>query len=362
MAPPRPPHPLNLAGALIDEANALRRAGDLAGAQARFEAAVAAAPDAAPPIHNLATLRHMVGDLAGAEAGYRRALALEPDNALTATGLGAVLLAQGRFTEGFPLYDQWRRAPGRAVQAAPDLSLPRWRGEPLAGKRLLIWSEEGFGDQIMFARYAARLRDLGAQITWLCPPPLARLFAEGLGVVTIPAAGAVDIRLDAFDLYSPSSALPLLFDGEVSGAPYLRPPAPRSAPGLTLGMIVNGNPNHPHDTARSIPEALRPDFLALPGAVSLQPEVTGARDFHDTAAIIMGLDLVISVDTAVAHLAGALGKPVWVLAYAPEGDWRWMQGRTDSPWYDSARVFRQAEPGDWSGVLSDLQAALAATK
>lgn len=352
------PQTLQSAQRLVEDGQRLLAQRRLDAAQAKFEAAARLVPAAANPVHNLATIAQLRGDLAAAEAGFRRALALEPGRPVSLSALGSVLLGQGRFAEGFPLYDNWRRIPGREAKAAPPLTIPPWRGEDLAGRRVLIWSEEGFGDQIMFARYAARLRDLGARVSWLCPPPLVRLFAEGLRIEAIPAAG--EVKLGAYDFYSPSSALPVLFDGAVSGAPYLAPPPAIRQPGLTVGVVTHGNPKHPHDAARSIPPEQRAGFLALPGAVDLQPEATGARDFHDTAAIIAGLDLVISVDTAVAHLAGALGKPVWVLPYAPEADWRWMQHRQDSPWYDTARLFRQPSPGDWTGVLAELVVALAA--
>jgi hypothetical protein len=348
---------------LIDEGHRLRDSGRLDDAEGAYLAAAKLAPAAANPIHNWAVIRHLRADLAAAEAGLRRALELEPGRAVTEAALGAALLAQGRFGVGFPLYDAWRRTAARQGKAAPALPIPAWRGEPLSGRRFLIVSEEGYGDQIMFARYAALLRDRGASVTWVCPPPLARLFAEGLNIEAIPATG--EVQLAGFDFYSPSSALPVLFGeygDEPPAQPYLDPPKPVVSPGLSVGVVTNGNPNHRQDRFRSLPPELAAQFLALPGAMSLQPEETGARDFHDTAAIIAGLDLVISVDTAVAHLAGALGKPVWVLVYEPQPDWRWMQGRTDSPWYPSARLFRQPQAGDWAGVLAQVRAALAARR
>ncbi|MBL8556316.1 MAG: hypothetical protein JNL41_18725, partial [Phenylobacterium sp.] len=139
-------------------------------------------------------------------------------------------------------------------------------------------------------------------------------------------------------------------------APYLRA-ATRPAGGR-IGVATRGNPGHSNDAHRSLPADVAAELLALPGAMSLEPEATGAKDFAETAAIVAGLDLVIAVDTAVAHLAGALGRPAWILLPRIFTDWRWMEGRADSPWYPTARLFRQASPGDWSAVLAEVRRTL----
>jgi hypothetical protein len=142
----------------------------------------------------------------------------------------------------------------------------------------------------------------------------------------------------------------------LSGGAYLTA-APRWGIGR-IGVKTRGNPAHHNDADRSLPDAEAARLLALPGAVSLEPEDTGAHDFADTAEIIAGLDLVIAADTSTAHLAGALGKPVWILLPYVTTDWRWLSGRSDSPWYGSARLFRQHRPGDWSSLLDEVIAAL----
>lgn len=345
------------AQALMDEGQQLRIRGDLDGAAAAFQEAARLAPAAAAPIHNIGVICQLRGDWPGAEAAFRHALQLEPGRPVSRAALGVALLAQGRFAEGFPLADAARElAPGSSSKTAPDLPIPRLRtGDDVSGKRVLIWSEEGFGDQIMFARFAGLMRDRGADVAWICPPPLARLFQDCLGVTAIPAMG--EVKLEGFDLYCPSSALPAIWMPQLDAppaAPYLDLP-PASAPrGARIGVMTASNPNHPNAATKSLPPAMEARLLDLPGAISLAPERSGARDFHDTAALIAGLDLVISVDTAAAHLAGALGKPLWLLMFEPASDWRWLQGRSDSPWYPSAKVLRQHAPGDWTSVMRDV--------
>lgn len=300
------------------------------------------------------------GDLVGAEVIYRRALATSPNDLNLRSALGAILLAQGQLDEGFPLFDAAKEIlTPQGLSERLEFPFPRWRGEPLAGKKLLITSEEGLGDQIMYARFAKVLQNQGAGIEWLCTPALARLFRECLGIVAIPGEGTVE--LDAYDFHCPSSALPLAFGltlENLPSAPYLARPQSSGRSGFRFGVATHGNPNQPNDKARSLPLSLAAKLLALPGAVSLHPEETGARDLYDTAAIMSDLDLVVSVCTAPAHLAGALGMPVWVLLMADHPDWRWMRDRVDSPWYPSATLYRQNRPGRWRNVVDRLKADL----
>jgi hypothetical protein len=355
------PERLRRAQAFVEEGHRLRAAGDLSGAENAYAQAAALAPQAAMPAHNIGQARQMRGDLQGAEAAFRQALALEPGRPVSRAALGAVLLGQGRYEEGFPLYDAWRETNERRGLAAPELPYPLWRGGDPAGKRILVWGEEGFGDQIMFARFARLLRERGAELTWIAPEPLGRLFEQSLGVRAV--TGPAEFTTQDFDAWSPSSALPLAFLGELEPPPaaaYLAPPPPAVAQGVTVGVMTRGNPKHPNDAVRSMDDRAAAELMAIPGVASLAPEATGARDFYDTARIISGLDLVVSVDTAVAHLAGALGKPVWLLAFEPMADWRWGQTRTDSPWYPSARIWRQRTPGDWLDLAREVRAELAA--
>jgi tetratricopeptide (TPR) repeat protein len=345
------------AQAALDEGHTARAAGDLDGAERAYARAAALAPLAPQPVHGLAVVAQLRGDWPAAEANFRRALELEPGRAVSRANLGVALLAQGRFAEGFPLADAWRELPERQAKAAPvsGLPYPLWRGEDLAGKRLLVWGEEGFGDQIMYARFAALLRDRGAHVTWLCPPPLARLFREGLDIDVIAAEGTVD--LGQHDFVCPSASLPAVLMPELvdpPAAPYIGLPTPQPIPGARIGIVAKGNPKHRNDRKRSLPGDLAVRLTSLAGAIDLAPEATGAKDFYETARIVAGLELVISVDTAVAHLTGALGKPLWVLVSEPADDWRWLQGREDSPWYSTAKVIRQPRPGDWAETLNEL--------
>ncbi|PZQ62494.1 MAG: hypothetical protein DI570_10570 [Phenylobacterium zucineum] len=291
-------------------------------------------------------------DLPAAEAALRRALAAAPGDPAIKAALGSVLLKSGRLTEGFPLFDAWRQVPGREEKGAPKLPFIPWRGEPVAGRRVLIWSEHGFGDQIMYARFARLLARKGGQVSWLCPPELVRI-VSALGVKALPSDQPVDL---ACDYYVASSALPLGFDltwDTIPNAPYIAAAAPRDAGGR-IGVMTAGNPDNLQGRNRALCDAQAARLLALPGAVSLAPADTGAKDFQDTADLIAGLDLVISVDTAVAHLAGAMGKRAWVLVPFV-ADWRWPERETN-PWYPTARVLRQGADLDWDPVVAGVEA------
>jgi hypothetical protein len=224
-------------------------------------------------------------------------------------------------------------------------------GEPLAGKRILVFGEQGFGDQIMFARFLAPLRALGVDAVYVCSPVLTGLFPG-----SVP--GAERAVLPSADYWVLVGSLPLRL-----GLTTLDDlPAPVDL-GMTLrggggvGVVARGRPTHPHDTIRSLQPPFAARLLALPGAVSLHPDDTAARDFRQTAEIVAGLDLVVTVDTSVAHLAASMGKPVWVLLQGLDTDWRWLRDRSDSPWYPTVRLFRQPAPGDWGSVLDAVEAA-----
>jgi hypothetical protein len=333
------------------------------------------------------------GDTSGAETSFRQALALDPDLPRNRANLGIALMAQGRYAEGLPLYESRYAAN---IIAHDRVSFPglaperQWHGEPLAGRRLLLVREQGYGDQIQFIRFAQQLHALGAGrvLAWVAPG-LAALFssAAGLDAVTEDAPS-----IDDYDLWCPLLSLPLLLGITAPQAPdtlpYLQAPA-RSAHWRqqiagwaqgrpTVGVVWAGSPGNSVDARRSLPTALMLEMLAARNgriAVSLQMAPTGMdqletqcragiiplldmlNDFSDTAAVIEQLDLVISADTAVAHLAGALGKPVWLLL--PAGpDWRWGQGGESTAWYPTMRIFRQPAPGDWQSVIGEVQVAL----
>jgi len=320
-----------------------------------------------------------------AEACYRRALALDPGYRKAAFNLAYVLLRQGRWEEG------WLRLDARdwLVALQDHLRLPRWDGGPLAGRRILVGVEAGHGDMIQFCRYCAALKARGAaRVGVLCHPGLAALFGGLRGADEIIPLDR-DFDRGDWDVWTAPLSLPLHFrttvDTVPAALPYLTPDRARvarlapllaAAPGeLKVGLVWKGNPRFENDAARSLP-GLAPlaPLLGVPGVrwFSLQKGEGELRegitdlapaieDFADTAALMAGLDLVITVDTACAHLAGALGKPCWVLLPAWMPDWRWLADRTDTPWYPRVmRLFRQRRDGAWDDVMNDVAAALAA--
>lgn len=282
-------------------------------------------------------------------AVHQAALAANPRVHRTAFDLSLSLLRLGRYREAWQLHEA--RLP--IGEQKPVLSFPEWTGQPI--RSLMVIREQGLGDQIMFARYVLALQRSGVDVTLTCAPVLERLFASA-GLQVLPAEG--DTIIPRRDGWVMLGSLPYRFNSSIETippAPYL----PSKSGGRGIGFVGRGNPGHSNDASRSLPDALVADIASWPGVVSLTPEATGARDFEDTARIIDDLELVLTVDTSVAHLAGAMGKPVWImLPFVP--DWRWSINRTDSPWYPSARLFRQRRPGDWRSVAAAVADALAA--
>lgn len=290
-------------------------------------------------------------DLVEAINLLRAAQHLVAGNAAIEVALGAALLKSGNLQEGLPLFDRWRVLR----PSAPSLPYPQWRGQAVAGKRLLIWSEHGLGDQIQWARYAVALQKAGAAITWFSQRPLLRLF-EGLGFAVLPDDQSV--KLNDFDFYCPSSALPLGFRlslETLDPAPYIPQPEPERR-GARIGVVTTVNLANDAGRPRALDHTQAARLLSMPGAINLAPEVTGARDFADTAAIVAGLDRVVTVDTSVAHLAGGMGVPTSVLVPFV-GDWRWFHQRSDSPWYASATVVRQGSDLSWAPVIDQILAS-----
>ncbi|MBL8553425.1 MAG: hypothetical protein JNL41_04040 [Phenylobacterium sp.] len=315
---------------------------------------------------NICDCHLRLGELDAAQAALSNAAGQRPGHTgVQAAGLrlGAALLADGRYAEGWPWMEA--RAGLHPEAAAPvNLGIPEWTGQPLAGKSILVWVEQGFGDQIMFARFAGQLAALGARVTLAARPALAALLAAMPAAdAVVPVALGETVRVAPHDYWSRYASLPYRLGvtlETLSGAPYLRAPADRLgrwAGRRGVGLMWRTSATGFNAAAKALPEA-RARRLLDRGLVSLQPEDTGAGDFADTAAIVEGLDLVVSVDTAVAHLAGAMGKPCWTLLPRQGLDWRWLKGRADSPWYDSMRLFRQTEAGGWSAVADEVEAAL----
>jgi Flp pilus assembly protein TadD len=367
--------------------NALRAQDEPIAAIACFRAALRRSPANAGIQANLGSVLREVGRLDEAVETLERAIQLQPDYAEAHWDLAFARLLQGDFTSGFAEYEwRWRRTdfPPRHFTA------PLWRGENLAGRTLLVHAEQGAGDAIQFVRFASLVAELGARVVLECPRALVALFESVEGVQRVIARGD---PLPEFDWHVPLMSLAhrlgSILNSLAARVPYLRPPPDRRVPlpptrgnhpaALRIGLVWRRHPQHRNDGRRSIPlTALEPLFTATDVAFySLQVAPTAdfsgeaghqnslinlenlIHDFSDTAALIEQLDLVIAVDTSVAHLAGALACPVWVLLpFAP--DWRWLLDRDDSPWYPTMRLFRQPMPGDWTSVVQSVRAALAA--
>jgi len=333
-------------------------------------------PEDPRPLMNLAMIYRTWGQIEPAIACLNQAAVLAPENAEVQWNLANALLVSGDLKRGFAAYE-WRfRRAGRGERA---LAIPRWDGSDPSGKTILVIAEQGLGDAIHFVRFARDLAARGAIVVLECQPGLEKLLATAPGVSRTTSLGAPGVKADAFiSLMS----LPHLLGVEAIAAcpPYLRAPKPQhvvSGRGRKVGIVWRGNPMHENDRNRSISLSMLGPLFAVPGVqfFSLQmgdaaneldaaavPPIVDLRpyihDFSDTAGLVAQLDLVISVDTALAHLAGALGKPVWILI-ARGNDWRWFHGRSDSPWYGSVRLFRQAPPRRWGPSIQDMAAALA---
>lgn len=308
--------------------------------------------DAFESLYERAFQAFHTGGYEAATASLVAALRVRPDDLRAVAALGMVLLGRGLYAQGWPLYEA-----RKAVDPTPldGGALPEWEGGPLEGRRLLVWPEQGLGDEIQMARYIPLLAP-AAQVTLACSPSLARLF-EQLGVTVVPK-GDVAPPPPA-DVYVRNFSLPGLLGTTletIPPAPYLRAPADPKRGGV--GFVWRGDPTHRNDARRSLPS---PSLLDPLGDVAPLVDLQQPRgDFLDTAERIQALDLVVTVDTSMAHLAGALGVPCWVMLPAHGTDWRWLRGRSDSPWYPSLRLYRQATPGDWAEVIGRMKADLEA--
>jgi hypothetical protein len=304
-----------------------------------------------------------------AEEELRAALAARPGDDAATVALGGLYLSLGRYAEGWPLLAARTRLHASVVPPVA-VSFPEWRGEPLAGKSVLVGVEQGFGDQIQMSRFAAGLKARGARrVTLACRPALAHLFSTLADVDAVtPVAPRTSAAVAPHDYWSRYFSLPEHLGVTLEtlpARPYLAAPADRlarwadHARGARTGLAWQASPTGFNAANKGVPPALAKRILDA-GAISLEPQDTGAADFADTASIVDTLDLVIAIDTATAHLAGAMGKPCWVLLPYIHCDWRWLRDRTDSPWYPTARLYRQTKARDWTETVDQVLADLTA--
>jgi Flp pilus assembly protein TadD len=360
--------------AVFQRAIALFRQDRLPEAERSFHWAGLLKPDDPRPFINLAVIYRTWGHFDAAEKWLTKALTLDPDSVEAHWNLANVLLVRGDLARGFAEYE-WRfRRPG---QSEPRLAMPRWRGEPLADRTIMLTVEQGIGDAIQFARFAKDLAARGGRVVLQCHPGLEELLATAPGVAQAVPLGA---SMPPADYWIPIMSLPHILAITLDTIPaygsYLSVPAgvtahlPASDAKLRIGLAWRGNPRHENDRFRSMTLAdltplLRvpyvayyslqveqgpPELANLPEGVMLHELGAQVRGFTSTAAVVRALDLVITVDTAMAHLAGALGKETWVML-GRGNDWRWLHQRSDTPWYPSVKLFRQAPPRDWTPVV-----------
>ena len=379
----------DLAVAHCNRGLVLQDLGRLDDAVASYDTALGLQPDYAEARANRGDALKELGRLEDALESYDRALALKPDLATVPWNLALCRLLTGDFARGWEGYERRWDVPQLAGQIGKKrhYAQPLWLGaEPLQGKDLLLYGEGGLGDTIQFCRYAKLAAAAGARVILEVPRSLHALLKDLAGVAQVVEQGGA---LPKFDFHCPLPSLPLAFRTRLDNVPsfdaYVACQPAKLAEwkarlGETgkprIGLVWSGSVKHTNDRNRSI--ALRELIAQLPTHaqyVSLQKETRPAdaetlaahgeilrfeeqlRDFSDTAALCELMDVIVSVDTSVAHLAGALGKPVWILLpFVP--DWRWMLEREDSVWYPSARLFRQDQAGDWAGVLASLRTAL----
>jgi len=372
-------------------ADAVKSSGRFGEAEDLYRKALATQPAELGGWFNLGVTLGDLGRHEESVAPFRRAIRLAPERVNARSSLAHALLITGRYEDGWPAFE----ARFEDDVHIPDRGRPWWRGEPLEGRTVLLYGEQGHGDALQFIRYAPLVARAGGRVVVECLPALVRLFARVEGVAEVHPLGAAP----EFDLICPLMNLPTLFGTTLATVPAAVPYLDAAAAGeerfaglwpagdrtLNVGLVWAGDPHAADprwshaDTRRSIPLAGFAPLLDIPGLrlVSLQKGAAAAQasqppfagrildvmghvaDFADTAALVRRLDLVISVDTSVAHLAGGLGVPVWVLSRF-DGCWRWLTDREDSPWYPTARVFRQQRIGDWQPVLDRVAAELRA--
>jgi hypothetical protein len=361
--------------------NCLFKAGEYAEAAANLAASVRLDPARAEAFNDLAAALFVLGRDAEALTCLRRALILRPGLPEAEETDAIWLLRYGRFREGWRKYEaRFDTHENRHLRR--PFTQPKWQGEPLRGRTILLHAEQGFGDALQFIRYAPMVAARGGRVILGVYPGIAPLLARMPGIAQVVDLGGM---LPPFDLHCSLMSLPLVFGTDMDSIPatipYLTVPADRLSRwrvrlgprrGLRVGVAWSGNPQHRDDARRSIPFATFSALLADRAGIAFHVVQTQLRDadrvalqdfphvrnhantltdFADAGALVSLMDVVISVDTAVVHLAGALGRPVWLLL-AQLADWRWLLERDDSPWYPSVWLLRQSERGDWGSILA----------
>jgi tetratricopeptide (TPR) repeat protein len=374
------------AQAFYNRGTALQELGQLDAAVASYDRAISIKPDHAKAYSNRGTAQQQLRQLDAAVASYDHAICIQPDYAHAHWNKSLALLLSGKFSNGWELYE-WRWHREGAEQFKRDFKQPLWLGaEPLQGKTILLHSEQGLGDTLQFCRYARLVAASGARVIAEVPKALIGLLQGLEGVTEWVEMGK---PLPLFDFHCPLLSLPLAFKTNIGSIPnrqaYLRGNREKMAKWENklgaktkrrIGLVWSGSTIHENDHNRSIRLSSLLDYLpekhdyvslqkelrdvdkaSLEGCVRLKHFGEALTDFSETAALCELMDLVISVDTSVAHLSGALGKTTWVLLpYVP--DWRWLLDRDDSPWYSSASLYRQDTDRDWKSVFTRIRADL----
>ncbi len=349
-------------------------------AVACFEEALRQNPNLPDAHNNLGIARVRLGQLSEASLSFQQALQVDSGHRLALYNRACLRLLYGDFEEGWPGYEERWARPGMAPRS---FLRPRWDGSPLAGKTILLYAEQGLGDTILFIRYAELAKQRGGRVVVECQSALARLLSTAAGIDVLVPQGQ---PLPAFDVQLPLLSLPGMFKTTLASipnkVPYLSPEPElfahwraelNSVGGLKIGIVWQGSPTQAEDRQRSVPLAQFAPLAEVPGVRLLSLQVGPGREqlpqapfpiidlgsrldslsLHALAAVLRNLDLVVTVCTSVAHLAGALGVPAWIaLKCVPY--WCWLLERADSPWYPSLRLFRQRRPGEWNEVFERI--------
>lgn len=370
--------------ALTNLAVLLRWEGELEHAEVLCRKVLQTHPNQTEVLNNLGDLMQAQGRAEEAKVLFERVLALVPNHAEAHHNLAVLLLLAGDFKNGWKHYE-WRWLAKEFPSERRNFTQPLWCGESLEGKTILLYVEQGMGDAIQFVRYIPYVHRRGGRVVIECPKSLRRLFETVEGAHKVIARGE---KLPSFDVQCPFLSLPGIFSQSLedipADVPYIGVDRKRAeffedflsdSFGVRVGLVWAGSPHHTNDRERSVPLKVMSPLASVRGCVFVSLQIGPAsqqmesvdwpianltdhiHDYADTAALVSHLDLIITVDTSVAHMAGALGKAVWVLLpFAP--DWRWLLGRYDSPWYPSMRLFRQPARRDWLSVIENVRCEL----